>query len=181
MGQQSHIIVPQQLRELYDSELRRYLALGPLLALDKPSRIKGLHRDGREFPAEITTAPIRQGKSYGLMSYVRDLTERKRLEFAVRASEERKMILNNIQDGYCEVDLHGNYEFANEVYCQAIQPNLRTILRTPISDNSPHPRMFSSYTTSTKRCTLPGSPSEGSSMNTNPDDSPKCPWRSGET
>src|ERR1700692_4372220 len=77
LGRPSHIIVPERYHERYDSELRKLLALGPLLALDKPARIKGLHRDGREFPAELTIAPIQQGAAYGLMPLVRDLIERR--------------------------------------------------------------------------------------------------------
>jgi PAS domain S-box-containing protein len=53
--------------------------------------------------------------------FLRDITERKRAEEVLRESEARyRTILENIQDGYFEVDLAGNCTFANEARCQSL-------------------------------------------------------------
>ncbi|MBP7764350.1 MAG: PAS domain S-box protein [Syntrophaceae bacterium] len=50
-----------------------------------------------------------------LRAIVRDITERKRMEEALRRSEEKyRNILENIDDGYYEIDLAGNFTLVND-------------------------------------------------------------------
>jgi len=50
-----------------------------------------------------------------------DITERKRAEEALQESEERyRTILENIEDGYYEVDLPGNFTFFNDSLCRML-------------------------------------------------------------
>jgi diguanylate cyclase (GGDEF)-like protein/PAS domain S-box-containing protein len=50
---------------------------------------------------------------------IRDITERRNTEELLRQSEEKyRTILQNIQEGYFEVDLAGNFTFFNDSLCQ---------------------------------------------------------------
>ena len=76
-----------------------------------------IRKDGTRRFVEVSVSLKRdvKGRPEGFMGIARDITERKLAERAIRASEERyRTIIENIQDGYYEVDLDGNYTFFNE-------------------------------------------------------------------
>jgi len=57
----------------------------------------------------------RHGSLQEIQSVGRDITERKRAEEELRESEEKyRIILENIEDGYYELDLAGNFTFFND-------------------------------------------------------------------
>ena len=59
-----------------------------------------------------------EGNTAGLITVI-DITERKLAEAALRESEEKyRTILENIEDGYYEVDLAGNFTFFNDALCR---------------------------------------------------------------
>ncbi|OGP67711.1 MAG: hypothetical protein A2W27_10865, partial [Deltaproteobacteria bacterium RBG_16_44_11] len=76
-------------------------------------------KDGTVFYADLSAAYITfAGKKY-LMGFFHDITERKRAEEALRKSEEKyRNILENMQEGYFELDLAGNFTFVNDAECR---------------------------------------------------------------
>jgi PAS domain S-box-containing protein len=77
-------IIPPRYREAHQHGLRRFLATGSGSALYKRIELTALHRDGHEFPVELTIWPTRVGDAYGFHGFIRDTTERKRAEEALR-------------------------------------------------------------------------------------------------
>ena len=77
-------------------------------------------KDGRIIIFDWSNTPLKEGNGtvIGVLSMVQDITDRKRAEETLRQSEERyRTIIDNIQDGYLEVDLAGNFTFVNDAEC----------------------------------------------------------------
>ncbi|MDX9745767.1 MAG: PAS domain S-box protein [Syntrophales bacterium] len=85
------------------------------------NRFEWLHRrgDGREFYADVVFTLFSLGKERVVQGTVRDITERKRAEQALRASEERnRMILQTAMDGIMLIDRAGRLLDVNDAYCE---------------------------------------------------------------
>ena len=78
-----------------------------------------LSGDGREVPVEVIGAPLRfEGKSAVLL-LVRDMTERRQAEQALKESEMRYRGLIEAQSNFIvRIDTEGLYTFVNEAFCR---------------------------------------------------------------
>jgi PAS domain S-box-containing protein len=76
-----------------------------------------IRKDGTRCVIEVSISLKRSytGEPIGFMGIARDVTQRKLMEQALRENEEKyRMIIENIEDGYYEVDLAGHFTFFND-------------------------------------------------------------------
>ncbi len=71
-------------REAQEEALLRFLASGDASELSRRVEVVGGHRDGREFPIELAVTPLKSGSSWSFSAFVRDITDRRWAEEALR-------------------------------------------------------------------------------------------------
>jgi len=77
--------------------------------------VKLQREDGSWLYGDIRARAITFEGEFGIQVWVRDISDRKQAEEALRESEEKyRTILENIEDGYFEVDIAGNLTFFND-------------------------------------------------------------------
>ncbi|HQI80766.1 MAG TPA: PAS domain S-box protein, partial [Deltaproteobacteria bacterium] len=100
-------------KKVFDAYHRVFVTGEPLSGVDWEL----FTRDGRKTHVEASVSLMRDaaGGAIGFKGIVRDVTERKKAEDALRASEEKyRGILESMQESYFEVDLSGNFTFFND-------------------------------------------------------------------
>jgi PAS domain S-box-containing protein len=77
----SDLIIPPAYRDAHERGLQRFLATGNGPALGRRLEMSALHRDGHEFPVELSIGfPVRFGTGYLFHAFLRDISDRKRAE-----------------------------------------------------------------------------------------------------
>jgi len=83
----SETIIPSQYRLSHENGLRRFFNTGQGRVVNQRIEITALRRDGSEFPVELTVTPLKSGDSWTFSAFIRDISDRKRSEEQLRASE----------------------------------------------------------------------------------------------
>jgi PAS domain S-box-containing protein len=89
LGRSIELILPPQYRAAHHHGMKHFLTTGEGPVLNRRFETTALRRDGVEFPVELTISPIRIADSFIFSAFIRDITERKRVEAALREREER--------------------------------------------------------------------------------------------
>ncbi len=73
-------IIPPALREAHAAGLARYRTSGTGSVLGRRLELEGRHRDGREFPVEVTVWAVGTGDDVSFNALLHDISERRRTE-----------------------------------------------------------------------------------------------------
>jgi len=76
----SETIIPARDQEAHAHGIREYLKTGVGPVLNRRIEITAWHKDGREFPVELSVSPARIGEAYIFSAFIRDITDRRRTE-----------------------------------------------------------------------------------------------------
>src|SRR4029077_18518748 len=94
--------------------LARYMDTGKGPALNTRLELEGLHRDGHEFPIELSISATASGNRHVFSAFVRDITERRRAQEALHASEARyRQMVETAFEGVWVIDDNNKTTFVN--------------------------------------------------------------------
>jgi PAS domain S-box-containing protein len=86
-------VIPPSYLAAHKRGLQHFLETGEGPALNKRIEIEALHRDGHEFPVELTISSMKVGERLMFSAFLHDITERKEMVAALSASIEDKEAL----------------------------------------------------------------------------------------
>ncbi|MBL4654815.1 MAG: PAS domain S-box protein [Bacteroidia bacterium] len=108
-------IIPEKYRKDHHKGFDHYLRTGIGPALNTRMKLTGLHKNGHEFPIELTIIP---NKLYGRIffsAFIRDLSEQVKLDRALKTSEEKyRNLVKNSPLCIHEIDMNGKLVSMNQ-------------------------------------------------------------------
>lgn len=114
-------------RKAYEAFVNVYNTGIPVKAFE----MEVIRKDGTKQISEVSISLIRdsRGQPVGFRGISRDICDRKEMEESLRQSEERyRSIIEQMEDGYFEVDLAGNFTFVNDAECRNLGYSRRELI-----------------------------------------------------
>jgi two-component system, sensor histidine kinase and response regulator len=93
-------IVPPALREAHSRGLDRFMKTGVPRVLGRLIELTAIHRDGHEFPVELTISPLRTDSGYMFNAFLRDITERTRTQEQLALAHEQAVEASRMKSDF---------------------------------------------------------------------------------
>jgi formate hydrogenlyase transcriptional activator len=93
IGNLVEILIPERFRGHHPQQRSAYAATPSTRPMGTGLELYGRRKDGTEFPVDILLSPVEGSGDKSLLTVIRDITDRKQAETALRRSEERFRLL----------------------------------------------------------------------------------------
>ena len=131
----AELIIPAHGRDAHERELRHFLDTGESEILDRRVEMSAAHRDGHEFPVELSMSPARIGEVYYFSAFIRDITERKEADSKLRESEARyRAVVNALDEGVILIDAQGVVRTGNDSAERILGLSIKELVGRSLND-----------------------------------------------
>jgi len=115
LGKLVEILLPERLRDSHFGHRAHYVSDPRTRSMGTGLELRGRRKDGTEFPVEISLSPMGTDIDLVVTAIVRDITDRKRVEQALRQSEQRYQTLAEVSPvGIFHTDAKGDCLYVNK-------------------------------------------------------------------
>ena len=152
IGRNVKMLMPEPYQSNHDTFLRNYLSTGERQIIGIGREVLGRKRSGATFPMDLSVAEAEEDGHPIFVGIIRDLTERKSAETALREGAERlRAVVDTAVDGVILIDSRGSVQMFNPA-CErlfgytaeeVIGENVRMLMPEPYRGE--HDRYISNY------------------------------------
>jgi PAS domain S-box-containing protein len=90
IGQHLDLLIPERFRKTHFQHVERFMANPTLRPMGSGLQLFGRRKNGSELPIEVSLSPLHTPRGMTVSASIRDITERKQLEVALKLEEERR-------------------------------------------------------------------------------------------
>lgn len=121
IGQKVEMLVPESIREAHPGHRDSFFASPGDMSLVAGKEFSGQTKSGDLVPVDISLSPIETADGLQLIASVRDITDRKRAEEAIKEQERRlRVIIDNLPSVIILKDSKGRHQLVNKSYELAV-------------------------------------------------------------
>jgi PAS domain S-box-containing protein len=115
IGESLTRLMPDYLRHIHENAVKRYVETGQRHISWAAAELPGLHKNGKEIPLEISFGEHKRDGKHIFTGIIRDISERKRVESALREKEDLfRMMANTAPVMIWIADTEGHCTFFNK-------------------------------------------------------------------
>ncbi|HMR32681.1 MAG TPA: PAS domain S-box protein [Geminicoccus sp.] len=132
----AELLVPPAMREAHRGGFGRHLETGETRIIGKRLQLPALHADGHEFPVELVVVATPGDQAAArFVAYMRDITEQRRAEQALRESEERfRTVVEDQVEFISRFSPDFRFTFVNLAYARQLGGSREELLGASVLD-----------------------------------------------
>ena len=135
VGKPLTLLMPERYRTQHQEGMKRFSRTGETRILGKTVELHGLRKSGEEFPLELTLSAWKEGDELFFSGIIRDISQRKESQEALRQSEEKyRNIFDHAVEGIYQTTPDGTFLNANSALSQLLGYDSPQVLMDRITD-----------------------------------------------